>query len=132
MVTSGGRLISNGTMRIEGNIVKHEGSNDLLLLKLSLPSTLHYSFTDHTLDEEGFHSIPTELPYYVCMEYCYSSLDSAHIFSCFAIDAEMGYFIAQWKNLPGQFLIASRDGEADPALIRAHFQGFLDLFVKDK
>ena len=129
MVHGDGQLISNGTMMIEGSIVKQEDANDLLLLNISLPGTVHYLFTDHTQSNEGFFIMETELPYYFSMGYCYSILDNEPVFSQFALDTEMGYVIMDWKNLPGQYLIASRDGEVDPAVILAHFQGFIDRYA---
>ncbi len=129
LVTADGQLISNGTMRIEGNIVKQEDTQDLLLLNLILPSTLDYRYTDHSQSETGCFLKETDLPYYVSTDYCYSITDNAPVLYFFALDAEKGYFIMQWENLPGQYLIACRDGEVDPAVILAHFQGFLDRYA---
>lgn len=128
MVHRDGQIIGNGTMIMEGSIIKQEDANDLLLLNLTLPNTVQYRFTDHTQDDEGFFIMETELPYYVSMGYCYSILENAPVFSHFALDAEMGYLIIEWENLPGQYLIASRDGDADPATILAHFQDFIDTY----
>ena len=45
----------------------------------------------------------------------------------FALDMEAGYLLVYFQDIPGYLVVASRDGNATPEQILAHFEDFLQI-----
>ena len=130
MVDAQGNVISNGSLAVNGRIEKSENSDDNIYLYFTLPQTLHYILDERVEEQMPYRpAYQDEFSFYVCSAYCYSTKDNRPVAFMFALDVEAGYLIMQWENLPGQFLITSRDGTPDPQQIMNHFQTFLDKYA---
>lgn len=133
LVTADGTLEETMELSIVGKIHKDPDERDILTLDITLPDDFPYSFKGR--DIPRFYSSSDEIdefPYYVCSGFCYGKAQNEPVLCTFAFDEEKGWAIFWWLDNPGQYLIASRDTDADPAAILAHFQGFIDLVETDK
>lgn len=124
VVDTSGKLISDGTVTINGIITDNTGSSDTLSLSFGFPPDLPHSMSGY--QEFTGKGYVIYGPYYICMCYVYDQTIKDYLFFTFAIDPEAECALFILPEDPAQYLVCSTAADVNAEEVIAHFQAFLD------
>lgn len=129
VVDGTGRLISNGTVTICGDITKNLESADRIVLEIIFPPTLPYivmpkDYTEYFDFSNGFYG-----SYYICKAAAYDRIENAPEFIRFALDVEAQCALFILPEITDQYLVCSTAADVNVEEVMAHFQKFLDDYT---
>lgn len=124
VVDTSGKLISDGTVTINGIITDNPESTDTLYLDIVFPFGFRYLIGGY----QEYIDVGSGLfgPYYICIAYAYDRIENYPEFITFALDPEAECALFILPNDPEQYLVCSTAADVNAEEVIAHFQAFLD------
>ncbi len=128
VVNSKGDFAGSVPVTIRGVIENNYPDEDKASLEIAFQNNFHImckepegGYTTNNRKTDG-------LAYPVFHAYGYDSYTNAPVFCGFAIDLEKAYFIMNWDDGSGQYLVASQNPDVTSEEILEHFQGFIEWY----